>query len=423
METGVESPGKFSFIGLPTGNYQLSVETTPGFAAVTPREITITGETAPLSINIGLLREAASEFVAGDANKDFFFDEADWILAMKGGKFGADVAATWEEGDFDGDGRFDHQDIELARQTGGYDPGGISYGGGDVPEHTRVPLTLDADNATVQIFYLQNTGRFAILSEAELSSFHVYSKSGLFNKTNSDEFDVQSSHSAFWFDPAGWEAKQGLVINSRQDLDLEFLLSDLSVDGTQADGSPLNSVSLSVLVWRRLVQSCFKIRSAGAIVGDANLDGVFDSSDLVRVFQRGEYEDGRDKNSSWHSGDWNCDDEFDSSDIVEAFEQAGFEIDTNAATAVAAVELLTQDMERESDSALAARSRAAIIELSRSFESYTLYSGSSLTLFDASFVTPTEEFRRDLCQTDCARRKASDEIGEFLGDADKHRPL
>ena len=54
-------------------------------------------------------------------------------------------------------------------------------------------------------------------------------------------------------------------------------------------------------------------------IGDVNSDGRFDSSDLVHVFQAGQYEDGELKNSNWQSGDWNCDSEFDSSDLVFAF--------------------------------------------------------------------------------------------------------
>lgn len=57
-------------------------------------------------------------------------------------------------------------------------------------------------------------------------------------------------------------------------------------------------------------------------LGDANLDGVFDSSDLVLIFQAGEFEDLVERNSGWADGDWNCDGEFDSGDLVAAF-QAG----------------------------------------------------------------------------------------------------
>ena len=62
----------------------------------------------------------------------------------------------------------------------------------------------------------------------------------------------------------------------------------------------------------------------GTTYGDANVDRVFDSSDLVRVFTAGEYDDGIPGNSSWATGDWNCDGEFDSADLVLAFQHGGF---------------------------------------------------------------------------------------------------
>ena len=54
-------------------------------------------------------------------------------------------------------------------------------------------------------------------------------------------------------------------------------------------------------------------------IGDANGDGRFDSSDLVRVFQTGTYDDDVTRNSDFETGDWNGDGEFDSSDLVAAF--------------------------------------------------------------------------------------------------------
>ena len=58
------------------------------------------------------------------------------------------------------------------------------------------------------------------------------------------------------------------------------------------------------------------------IPGDANRDGIFNSADLVQIFQRGEYEDQIEGNSIWEDGDWNGDGEFTSADLVSAF-QAG----------------------------------------------------------------------------------------------------
>lgn len=57
-------------------------------------------------------------------------------------------------------------------------------------------------------------------------------------------------------------------------------------------------------------------------IGDSNMDGVFDSSDLLAVFQWGLYEDQQLWNAQWASGDWNADREFDSGDMLLAF-QAG----------------------------------------------------------------------------------------------------
>lgn len=54
--------------------------------------------------------------------------------------------------------------------------------------------------------------------------------------------------------------------------------------------------------------------------GDVNLDGRFNSSDLVAVFQGAQYDDDLVGNSRWSTGDWNCDGEFDSSDLVIAFQ-------------------------------------------------------------------------------------------------------
>ncbi len=60
--------------------------------------------------------------------------------------------------------------------------------------------------------------------------------------------------------------------------------------------------------------------------GDANLDGEFDSGDLIEVFQAGEYEDGVAGNSVWATGDWSGDGEFDTTDLVAAFQDGGYEL-------------------------------------------------------------------------------------------------
>ena len=58
--------------------------------------------------------------------------------------------------------------------------------------------------------------------------------------------------------------------------------------------------------------------------GDTNLDGIFDSEDLIAISQADHFEDGIRNNSSWRHGDWNCDGEFDTSDLVLAFQSGKY---------------------------------------------------------------------------------------------------
>ena len=65
---------------------------------------------------------------------------------------------------------------------------------------------------------------------------------------------------------------------------------------------------------------------ANTFFGDANLDGLFTTRDLVLVLQAGEYEDGLVGNSTWATGDWDGRAEFSTSDLVAAFREGGFEL-------------------------------------------------------------------------------------------------
>ena len=63
----------------------------------------------------------------------------------------------------------------------------------------------------------------------------------------------------------------------------------------------------------------------GTWFGDVNLDGEFNSGDLVAAFTEGEYEDAVAGNSGWDTGDWDADGDFTSSDFVIAFTDGGYE--------------------------------------------------------------------------------------------------
>lgn len=64
---------------------------------------------------------------------------------------------------------------------------------------------------------------------------------------------------------------------------------------------------------------------AETFFGDSNLDGEFNSSDLVAVFEAGQYDDSVAGNSTWGTGDWNGDSEFSSADLVLAFQYGDYE--------------------------------------------------------------------------------------------------
>ena len=66
-------------------------------------------------------------------------------------------------------------------------------------------------------------------------------------------------------------------------------------------------------------------------IGDANLDGEFNSGDFVDVFATGKYETG--ELARWSEGDWNADERFDSGDFVAAFKDGGYEMGARAAVA------------------------------------------------------------------------------------------
>ncbi len=66
-------------------------------------------------------------------------------------------------------------------------------------------------------------------------------------------------------------------------------------------------------------------------IGDANLDGVFNTADFLAVFQIGEYEDAVSGNSTWAEGDWSGDGDFNSGDFLVAFQDGGFEQGPRAA--------------------------------------------------------------------------------------------
>ena len=108
--------------------------------------------------------------------------------------------------------------------------------------------------------------------------------------------------------------------------DVDALSSAIQSGGFREDFDFDESGIVDVLDLRHLIHEI-----KGTWIGDTNFDGKFDTSDLVAVFQVGEYEDGITGNSIWATGDWNGDGEFNTGDLVVAFQDGGFEKGPRAA--------------------------------------------------------------------------------------------
>jgi hypothetical protein len=156
-----------------------------------------------------------------------------------------------------------------------------------------------------------------------------------------------------WTDPTHWQAAVPLRAGSQQ-LNLEAfdfagnLISSDSVIVTTTAGDYnldglVNAADIDLLC--REVRSGdhgamfdldgdglvdlndFEALVAGLLrtsAGDSNLDGIFNSADLVAVFRAAKYEDAVPLNTGWAEGDWNCDGDFTTRDLVDAFISGGY---------------------------------------------------------------------------------------------------
>ncbi len=132
-----------------------------------------------------------------------------------------------------------------------------------------------------------------------------------------------SGHAAAGYDfvatPIGISSASGDVSDDRvvDAMDIDLVAAAIRDDLQDSRFDLTRDGSIDDADRRYLIETIFDTSA-----GDSNLDGRFDSGDLVSVFQAGKYEDGVPGNAGWAEGDWNGDGDFDSGDLVSAF-QAG----------------------------------------------------------------------------------------------------
>ena len=129
--------------------------------------------------------------------------------------------------------------------------------------------------------------------------------------------------------PITWVYPGNVVRDEMLDVNDINELTSAVVAGATLDKYDLNDDQLvNVADVQQWVRDIF-----GTWTGDANLDGEFNSSDLVNVFQAGKYE--LDTAATWSEGDWSADGRFTTRDLVAAFQDGGYEQGARAsATAI-----------------------------------------------------------------------------------------
>jgi hypothetical protein len=206
--------------------------------------------------------------------------------------------------------------------------------------------SLDSERGIVTLFINQTEpGADAVrmFEPPELVTVSPFSNSIEFNDFNGDgQFEMAAGYNT--------HARIGVFFSPRYDItDGEGIGTIIDNDGASpargdinADGL-VNSADIDLLfaaISAKSVDPWFDLNNdaivnrtdvdelvyniLGTKYGDANLDKVFDSADLILIFAAGQYEDSRVGNSLWSTGDWDGDREFTTSDLVLALQLGAY---------------------------------------------------------------------------------------------------
>ena len=110
--------------------------------------------------------------------------------------------------------------------------------------------------------------------------------------------------------------------------DVDLLLAEVAAATNNPDFDVTGDGSVNLVDILSYVGSA---ETLNTYMGDANLDGEFNSSDFVAVFTAGLFETGNP--ATWATGDWNGDGIFGSGDFVTAFTDGGYELGPKPAPA------------------------------------------------------------------------------------------
>ncbi|MCA9213595.1 MAG: VCBS repeat-containing protein [Planctomycetales bacterium] len=213
--------------------------------------------------------------------------------------------------DIDGD-----QDIDLITSRTGQIGWRENNGAGDFAAQRTIDGNLDTRPRAVRVFDMDGDGdRDLIAVDTELQTlgwYENYDGHGSFGRRQLIEIQPSLKGTAF------------------------VDVADVDLDG-----------DVDILTGRGNRTQLILIEGLGPFdAGDSNRDGVFDSSDLVFVFQANEYEDALNGNSTFDEGDWNGDGDFNSSDFVYAFQRGKYVAASKSSVAAAIDDAFRDDDSR-----------------------------------------------------------------------------
>ena len=307
--------------------------------------------------NVGLLETLenrlllACDLLPGDANEDCHFDQADFILAMEGGKFETGEEASWSEGDWSGDGIFTSVDFVVVFAAGNYLQG-PAEGATNEPVNTLAPLA-DSGEASVTLFYLPESGDLFAVADGFMTTLHLRSQSDSFDAGppsdifyQSGPFDISTSSDLFHLSPAGYGVFQ-MLSALPTGWTQEQVQQDLSVTGSLYEGGNLGTVRLgnpadlpAGLPFEGEPPGGNGVQNSvgnnpdpdpdpdpdppvvGLAAGDANEDGYVDPADFIQAMKAQTFD--VPTQADWASGDWNGDQQFDAKDLIVVFQEGHY---------------------------------------------------------------------------------------------------
>ena len=185
------------------------------------------------------------------------------------------------------------------------------------------------------------------LTNADLTGANLSNADLAASRLNNAQFTSNTVYNQWTLFPPDFDpVAKGLtrITSPQGDFDANDKFDEIDIDWLQS--KILGGSSLAVPY--RLREDMFDLDADGDVTkrdvtvwvegikhtyfGDANVDGEFNSTDLVLVFQAGRYEVPTQRSRSnlidpatWSTGDWDSDGEFTSADLIVALADGGYE--------------------------------------------------------------------------------------------------